>query len=205
VQQLAFTDKAAAEKAYAELAKAKNFNEAAAKLGFKESDTELGLLARKDLIDAKIADAIFGLKKDELSKPVEGQFATVLVRVSEIVPGKQRTCDDVKGEIKDRLAEERVNQELHALHEKIEDERSTGKSLQEIADSLKLPFREIGEIDRSGNTAAGKPALEIAEAPKIAQAAFTGTAGVEAEATDLGDGGYAWVDVVAVTPMKQKT
>ena len=35
VQQLAFPDKAAAEKAYAELSKAKDFTEAAAKLGFK--------------------------------------------------------------------------------------------------------------------------------------------------------------------------
>ena len=42
------------------------------------------------MIDSKIAAAAFALKKDELSKPVEGQFALVLVRVSEIVPGKQR-------------------------------------------------------------------------------------------------------------------
>ena len=104
IQQLAFPDKAAAEKAYAELAKAKDFKDAVAKLGFKESDTDLGLVARKDLIDPKIADAAFGLKKDELSKPVEGQFAIVLVRVGEIAPGKQRSYEEVKGEIKDRMA-----------------------------------------------------------------------------------------------------
>ena len=132
VQQLSFPDKAAAEKAYAELAKAKDFKEAVAKLGFKESDTDLGLLARKDMIDAKIADAVFGLKKDELSKPVEGQFAIVLVRVSEIVPGKQRSYEEVKSEIKDRMAEERVNREMQTLHEKAENERSAGKTLQEI-------------------------------------------------------------------------
>ncbi len=204
IQQLSFADRAAADKAYAELAKAKNFKEAVATLGFKDSDIELGLLARTDLIDAKIAEAAFGLKKNELSKPVEGQFAIVLLRVGEIVPGKQRTFEDVKGEIRDRLADERVNKELHDLHEKIEDERSSGKSLREIADGLKLPFRDIAEIDRNANTGAGKPALEIAEAAKIAQAAFSGTAGIEAEATDLGDGGYAWVDVLAVTAEKQK-
>src|SRR5581483_10908653 len=84
IQQLAFPDKAAAEKAYAELAKAANFAEAAAKLGFKESDYDLGVLTRKDLIDSKVADAAFALKKDELSKPVEGQFSVVLLRVPEI-------------------------------------------------------------------------------------------------------------------------
>jgi peptidyl-prolyl cis-trans isomerase D len=205
VLQLAFPDKAAAEKTYAELAKPGNFVEAAAKLGFKESDIDLGLLARKDMIDAKVADVVFGLKKDELSKPVEGQFSIVLVRVSDIVPGKQRTYDEVKIEIRDRLAEDRASQEIGALHEKAESERSAGKSLKEIGESLKLPFREVAEMDRAGKTREGKPALEHAEAAKVAEAAFAGTAGIEAEATDLGDGGYVWVDVLGVTPEKQKS
>ena len=89
------------------------------------------------------------LKKDELSKPVEGQFAVVLVRVSEIVPGKQRTYEEVKDEISDRLAEERANQEIQTLHDKVESERSAGKSLKEIGEQLKLHFREIAEIDRA--------------------------------------------------------
>src|SRR5205823_12541802 len=59
VLQLAFPDKAAAEKAYTELAKAGTFVEAATKLGFKESDFDLGLLARKDMIDTKVADVTF--------------------------------------------------------------------------------------------------------------------------------------------------
>lgn len=204
VRQLAFPDKAAADKAYAELADAKDFNEAVAKLGFKQSDTELGLLARKDMIDGKIAEAVFGLKKDELSKPVEGQFAIVLVRVSDIEPGKQRLYDEVKGEIRDRMAEERASQELQALHEKAENERSAGKPLQEIGEALKLTYRAVPEIDGSGKTGDGKPALEHAEAARVAQAAFSGAAGIEAEATELADGGYAWIDVLAVTPEKQK-
>jgi peptidyl-prolyl cis-trans isomerase D len=120
------------------------------------------------------------------------------------VPGKQRTYDEVKGEIKDRLAEERASQEIASLHEKVESERSAGKSLKEIADSLKLTYREIPDIDREGKTGDGKPAIEGPEAPRVAQAAFAGAMGLEAEAADLGDGGYVWADVAGVTPEKQK-
>ncbi|MGE0849139.1 MAG: SurA N-terminal domain-containing protein [Hyphomicrobiaceae bacterium] len=204
IQQLAFPDRAAADKAYAELSGAANFTEAAAKLGFKESDFDLGLLARKDLIDPKIAEAAFTLSKDELSKPVDGQFSTVLLRVSEIVPGKQRTLVEVKDEVRDRLAEERASHELQTLHESVENERSAGKTLKEIGEKLGLTYQEIAEIDRSGKTADGKPALEHAEASRVTQAAFAGSVGLEAEATDLADGGFAWVDVVSVTPEKQK-
>jgi peptidyl-prolyl cis-trans isomerase D len=204
IEQLAFPDKAAAEKAYAELAKAKNFKDAVAKLGFKESDTNLGLLARRDMIDTRIAEAAFALKKDELSKPVEGQFAIVLVRVGEIVPGKQRSFDEVKGEIRDQLADEHAAHELQTLHEKVENERSAGRPLKEVGEQFKLPYSEIAETDRTGKTADGKPAIEHAQAARIAQAAFAGAAGLEAEATDLDDGGYAWIDVLGVAPEKQK-
>jgi peptidyl-prolyl cis-trans isomerase D len=204
ITQLAFPDRAAAEKAYAELAAASDFKEAVTKLGFKLSDVELGSLTRKDLIDPKIAAAAFALGKDELSKPIEGQFAVVLVRVGEIVPGKQRTFEEVKGEIRERLADERANRELQVLHEKVENERSAGKTLSEIGTDLKLPFREIAAIDRTGNGPDGKPALEHAEVARVAQAAFAGAVGIEPEATDLSDGGYAWVDVLAVTTEKQK-
>ena len=204
VQQLSFPDKASAEKAYAELQTAPNFVEAASKLGFKASDFDLGLLTRGDMIDPKIADVAFGLKKDELSKPVEGQFAIALVRVSEIVPGKQRSYDEVKKEIADRLADDRAGQEISALREKVENDRSAGKPLKEIAQGLQLPFFDVPEIDRSGKTADGKPAIDHPEAAKIAEAAFAGTVGIEGEATELGDGGYAWVDVLAIAPQKQK-
>jgi len=205
VLQLSFPDAAAAAKAREALAKAPNFVEAATKLGFKESDFDLGLLSRKDMIDPKVADAAFALKKDELSQPVEGQFSVALVRVSEIVPGKQRSYEEVKKEIADRLADERVGQEISALHEKVENERSAGKSLKEIGDSLKLSFLEVPEIDRGGKTADGKPAIDHPEAGKIAEVAFAGTVGIEAEAADLGDGGYVWVDVLGIAPQKQKS
>lgn len=204
IQQLAFPDKAAAEKAYDELSKAKNFAEAAAKLGFKDSDIDLGLVARRDLIDAKIADVTFGLKQGELSKPVEGQFAIVLVRVSEIVPGKQRQLAEVEGEIRDRIAGERATKEIQTLHDNVEDQRASGKPLKEIAESVHLPYRELPEITRDAKTADGKPAFGETEGATVARATFDASAGVETEAVDLPDGGYAWVDVLGVTPAKQK-
>jgi peptidyl-prolyl cis-trans isomerase D len=205
VLQLSFPDAAAAGKARAALAKAPNLVEAATKLGFKESDFDLGLLSRKDMIDPKIADAAFALKKGELSQPVEGQFSVALVWVSDIAPGKQRSFEEVKKEIADRLADERAGQEISALHEKVENDRSAGKSLKEIGESLKLPFLEVPEIDRGGKTADGKPAIDHPDAGKMAEVAFAGTVGIEGEAADLGDGGYVWVDVLGVTPQKQKS
>jgi peptidyl-prolyl cis-trans isomerase D len=205
ILQLSFADKAAAEKAYAELVRAKNFKETAAKLGFKESDFDLGLLSRSELIDPKVAEVAFALRKDELSRPVEGQFATVLLRVAEIVPSKQRTYDEVKGEIRDRLAGERASQEIEALHEKVDKERNAGKSLKEIAENLHLPFHEVAQSDRAGKTEDGKTAFDHPEAAKILEAVFSGMRGLDIDPVDLGEGGYAWIDLQETYAERQKT
>jgi peptidyl-prolyl cis-trans isomerase D len=204
ITQLTFSDKAAAEKAYAELSKAKNFDEAATKLGFAPADTALGLLTRAEMIDAKIGDAAFALKKDELSRPVQGQFSTVLLRVTEIEAGKQRTLAEATPEIKERLASERVGQQLQSLYEKAEAQRAKGKSLQEIAQELKLQYLDIPGINRLGKTADGKAAIDHADAARITEAMFEATQGVETETLELADGGFAWFDLTGVTPERQK-
>ncbi len=204
VAQLTFPDKAAAEKAYAELSKAKDFNEAAAKAGFPPTDIDLGLLTKTEMIDPKIAEAAFSLKKGELSKPVEGQFSVVLLRVSEIEGGKTRSFDDVRAEIRDNIAAERVGQQLQALHEKIEDGRAKGTPLKEIAEELKLPFQEIAAVNRTGKTDDGKAVIAHADAGRIVEAIFAATPGVETDVLELSDGGYAWFDLLGVTPQRPR-
>ena len=205
VFQLPFPDAAAADKAYGELSKAKNFIEAAAKLGFKESDIDLGTITRKDMIDAKAADAAFALKKDEISKPFAASFTTVIVRVTDIEPGRVKPLDEVKSVLQELLANERLSREIGALHDKVDDLRSGGKSLKEAGATHKLNYQEIDAIDQSGKGPDGKVALDHPEAARIALALFATSQGLESEASQLGDGGYAWVDVLGVTPAKQKT
>jgi peptidyl-prolyl cis-trans isomerase D len=204
ISQLTFPDKAAAEKAYAELSKAKNFNEAAEKLGFPAADTDLGVLTRAEMIDPKIAEAAFGLKLNELSQPLQGQFSVALVRVTEIQAGKQRSFDEVKPEITERLANERVTVKLGELHDKAEAERAKGVALKDIGEQLKLPFSEIAEITRLGKSGDGKVVIDHPDAGRIAEAIFEAQPGVETDTLDLSDGGYAWFELVSVTPERQK-
>jgi peptidyl-prolyl cis-trans isomerase D len=204
LQQIAFADKTAADQAARALADGKSFLEVAKAAGAKDSDIELGLLAKKDMIDPKIAEAAFALPTDQPSGVIEGQFSTVILRVTEIQPGKQRTLEEVKGQIRDRLAGERASPEIQKLHDQVDDNRSSGKTLKEIADLLKLKFVEVASTDKSGKAPDGKPAFEGPDGDRVVRAAFDAKAGVENEAVEISDGGYAWLDVVGTTPEKQK-
>ncbi|MCL4767708.1 MAG: SurA N-terminal domain-containing protein [Hyphomicrobiaceae bacterium] len=205
VLQLAFRDRAEAEKAAAGIAAGRSFEEIAKEAGIGESDYTLGLLSRSELIDPTVAEAAFGLGSGAVSGVVEGRFAPVLVKVTEIQPGKQRTLDEVRGQVRDRLAQENAGPELQRLHDEVDDGRAAGKPLKEIAAELKLPFAEIAATDRTGKAPDGTPAIEGPDLQRILNAAFQGRVDTESDSIELADGGYGWVDVIAVTEARQRT
>jgi peptidyl-prolyl cis-trans isomerase D len=204
VRQISFPTKAAADAAAKAIANGKSFMDAAKEAGAKESDVELGLLTKREMIDPKIADAAFSVAKDKVSPVVEGRFSTVLVTVTEIQPGKQRTLDEVKGEVRDKLAGEKANREIQQQHDKVDELRGQGKPLKEIGTTLKLKNFEVAATDREGKAPDGKPAFEGPDGQRIVAAAFDAKTGVETEAIELGDGGYAWIDLIGTTAEKQR-
>ncbi len=204
IQQIAFKDKAAAEAAKAALKNGKTFGEIAKDAGAKDADIDLGLVAKDRLIDPKIADAAFAMKKDTISDVVEGRFATVLLRVTDIEPAVNRTLADVKDQVHDKLAKEKAQAQLQTLLDQVEDNRSAGETLKEIADKMKLQYLEVPATDRFNKTPDGKPAIALPDAIGIIKVAFDSQVGLENEAVELQDGGYAWVDVLGVTEAKQK-
>jgi len=66
----------------------------------------------------------------------------------------------------DAIEDGHSRQGCRALHRQLQTVRVDTEI--EIGESLKLPFYEIAELDRTGKTSAGKPAIEHAEAAKVA-------------------------------------
>ncbi|MBC7831853.1 MAG: peptidyl-prolyl cis-trans isomerase, partial [Hyphomicrobium sp.] len=162
------------------------------------------LVSKDRLIDPKIADAAFSLAKDTISDPVEGRFATVLLRVSDIQPAVNRTFADVKDQVKDKVATTKAETQLQAQLDQVEDLRSAGKSLKDIGNELKLEFFEIPQVDRTNKDAVGKPAIMIQDSQGVLNSAFSSGVGIENDVVELSNGGYAWLDVIDITAQKQK-
>lgn len=204
VLQIGFKNKADAEAAAKAIAGGRSFEDVAKAQGASASDIDLGLVTKVQMLDPKVADAAFALVKDKVSGVVDGRFSSFLLKVNEIVPGRTRPYDEVKGEIRDTLAGETANKELNKLHDDADDARLAGKTLKEIADQLKLTYVEVPQVDRSGQTADGKPAFAGLDAPRIVEAAFATDQGQGGDPLESADGGWIYVDNLGVTPSKQK-
>ena len=204
IQQIAFKDKAAAEAGKKALADgSKSFGDVAKDAGAKDTDVDLGLIAKKGLIDQKIADVAFSLAKDAVSDVIEGRFATVLVRVTQVEPGVSRTLTDVKDQVRDKLAAEKAKTDLQKKRDEADDLRNAGKTLKDIADALKLSFIEVASSDKSGLTPDGKPAIDSPDAQKLVAQAFAPDQVTDQDAIELADG-YGWVNHLSTEAPKQK-
>src|SRR5580693_10746458 len=199
IAQMPFPTMAEAQAASERIKGGLTFAALAAERGLKEQDLDLGTVAKSTIIDPAVADAAFSLKEGEVSAPVQGRFGAVIVTVSQIVPEDKKSFADVAPQIRNEIALARVKKTVLDIHDKIEEARAGGASLEDAAQKLKLPVVTYDAIDRSGRGPDGKPIQNLAHAAEVVNAAFASDVGVDNDPLDA-DGGYIWYDVAGVTP-----
>lgn len=205
VQQIAFKDRAAAEAAREALVKGtKNFMDAAKEAGAKESDVNIGLVSKSQLIDPKIAETAFKLERDAISEVVDGRFATVVLRVIEVQPGRESTYDETKDKVRDKLATQKATSLLQEKVDLVEEGRNAGKTKKQIAEELKLRFLEVAAADKDGKSPEGNAVLDIPTPEIVTRFVFRTEPGTLTDPVEIGSDGYAWVEVLNIEPPKQK-
>ena len=200
VEQIAFaSEKEAAEARKRLTAGEIDWAALAAEKGLKEKDVRLGTFSRKTFPDPKIADAVFALAQGEVSRPLKGTLSISLVRVTKIEPGRARTLAEARAEIEKRLKLEKAKDLAYELHDRIEDRRASGQSLDDIARELGIkmvvtPHISAGGIDEKG----ARVSLPGGEA--LLKAAFESDVGVDNDPVPTADDGFVWFDVRDVKP-----
>ncbi len=199
IEQMVFPTMAEAQAASARLKSGTTFAALAAERGIKEQDLDLGTVTKSTIIDPAVGDAAFSLKEGEVSDPVQGRFGAVIVTVSKIVPEEAKTFADVAPQIRNDLAMARTRNMVQDIHDKIEDDRAGGASLEEAAQKLKLPVVTYDAVDRSGHDPSGKAAIQGPNAGQIVNAAFATDVGVDNDPLEA-QSGFIWYDVAGITP-----
>jgi peptidyl-prolyl cis-trans isomerase D len=205
LHQIVFAKPEDAAAARERIVKGTSFADIAKERGLKDSDVDVGMVAKTDIIDPAVADAAFALKSDETSAPVKGTFGTVLLQVGKIEPGSQKTFEEVAPQIKRDLAESGAKTQINNLRDKIEDERAAGSTLAETAKKLGLKSVTIDAVDRAGRGPDGKPVADLPKAPDVTGAVFSTDIGVDTDALQAPGGGFVWYDVAGITPSHERS
>jgi len=175
------------------------------------ADADLGAKARSDLVDRAVADAAFALAEGAISDPVQGSFGPVLIRVATIEPGaapdfaavRETLLADVRAS---KVSNDReLRRKLDEVHDRIEDLRSSGKSLQQVADELKRPLTIIEASDAQGRDKAGEPITPLPDLADVLRAVFLSDRGVDNEAIRTRENGYVWFEIQSVDAARERT
>ena len=163
MQQIVFPSPAEAEAAFARIREGAAFEAIAAERGVSPQDLELGTFAKTEMLDPAVADAAFALQEGAVSGPVQGRFGTVLVRVAEVQPEAVRAFEEVAGEVKRQIAQERARgRARHASTTRSRTMRACARPLAEIAREKSLALVQVPAVDQAGRDKAGQPVAEPA-------------------------------------------
>jgi len=203
LQQMLFQDKDEARKAADRLAGGLSFDDLAKEKKLTDKDMDIGLLAKNQIADQKVAEAAFSLTAGQASGAIDNPFGSTIVRVVKIEPGSSKPFAEVEGEIKKGLAGERAKEQVRKLREKVDEEIGGGARIDEIAKKLNIPYLAIEAVDRSGRAPDGKP-VDLPKGVDVLDGIFSTEVGLENDALQTQDGGTVWYELVAVTPSRDR-
>ena len=164
--------KARAEELLAEVRKnPAGFADAARKAsedpGSAKQGGDLGWFGRGAMVKP-FEDAVFALKKGEISGVVESDFGFHVIQLDDVRGGDKRSFESVRTEIetevKKSLAQKRYAEVAEQFSNLVEQE----DTLKPVADKLKL---EVHRVDQFTRTFAAEPGSVLAN-PKVAETAF---------------------------------
>ncbi|QFY60130.1 peptidylprolyl isomerase [Rhizobium grahamii] len=205
IEQLTFQNKDLANAASNALKVGTTFDQLVTDQGKTAADVMLGEFSKDKVPDQAIAEAAFAVSKNGGTTPVvEGTFGPVIVRISNIKPESTKTLDEVKDDIRKQLAVSNASQELINVHDQIEDLRSSGSTLEQIADQLKLKAVVIDAVDSAGLDKSGNEVKDIPSTQQVLAAAFRAEAGADVPSLSIGTDGYLWFDARDITPERDR-
>ena len=106
--------------------------------------------------------------------------------------------------MKKQVSASRAGDKIQALHDKIEDLRTSGKTILEAAKAVGLAGQSIAAVDAAGKDPKGAP-VNLPDKPELLRAAFASDVGLDEAALNTKDGGYVWFEVTKIDPAHDLT
>ena len=203
--QIRYATKEEAEAAARSLQEGKSFDDLLAARNMTLQSADIGLKAKPEIIDPDIADAVFQAAEGAVVPILDASLGPAIIRVGRIEAQKVTPLEDVSDKIRNALAERAAVDRIVDLYDEIENQRGTGASLKEAADSLGLAYKVIDAVGRDGEVPKGSEKVEILGHLEVVRDAFESDVGLENNPIRVGNNRYVFYEVLGVTDARSLT
>ena len=204
VEQLVFPDKEEADAAKAKLNEGTDWETLLEQRGVAPGDIDLGLVAREDIIDQSVADAVFSMAEGSVSDVIEGRFGPILARVTDIQLASTRPFEEVAGDIKQEIARDEAIDQIFSVRDAVEDSIAGGASLAEVATANGLTLRQVAAVSETGLDESDTVITDLPLSAELISGMYASDIGIENPPLE-GDNEFVWYEVTGVTPERERT
>lgn len=150
--QMVFDDEEEAKNAAAKLAAGEDFAAVAAQYGQQAADIDLGFVSKSD-VSEELADVIFSLGVNAVSKPVQVADSWQIIKVTALQAPHKVDKAEADREIVAELRQEKAYDGSSELIASIEDAVGAGASFEDIAAQNHVKLYAVKELDENGEAA----------------------------------------------------
>jgi peptidyl-prolyl cis-trans isomerase D len=202
VEQIVFPDQASVAAARTKINSGTSFADIATQRALKPSDISLGTVVRADLGSDR-GPPTFALPANGVTQPIKSTFGWVLLHVTKITPGSNKTFADVKDELRKDVTTELATAKLTDVTNAFDDAGAGGASLAEAAKRAGMRVIHVAGVDKNGLTPSGAKAGLPTSADFVAQLKKS-EVGEESDPFPSTDGNVYVIKVNGTTPPKLK-
>jgi peptidyl-prolyl cis-trans isomerase D len=202
IEQITFPDLASAKAARAQIDAGKKFSDIAAARGLKPSDISQGTVTAADL-GADRGPAAFGVPVDGVTQPVKFIAGWVLIHVTKITPGVNKTFDDVKASLRQDALKQLAAAKISDVVNAFEDARAGGATLADAAKKVGMHVVHVPAVDENGLAPDGSK-VQLPTEPEFLPQVFKAEVGDEGDPFGASDSKQFVLKVNGVTPPKLK-
>ncbi len=206
IEQLTYPSREMAEAAATQLEEGSTtFDQLVADQGKTASDVLLGEFTKETMPDPALAEAAFAVSSEGgTTGVIDGTFGPVILRVTNITSETTKSFEEVESEVRQQLALSAASQQMMDVHDRFEDIRAGGATLEEAARELNLQVMTV-TTDASGTDQQGDKIDSLPPADTLLTDVFRTEPGAQPLPVSLANNGYVWFEVREVTPERDRT
>lgn len=165
----------------------------------KESAVPLDGLEQNSLMP-DLSKVVFAMHEGEISAPVKTQLGWHVIALKKITPAGVPSFDTIKEKLRADMRRDQAIDEATRIVNRLDDQLAAGRSLDDIANELKLHLVKISGIDAKGLLQNGKEPEELPDGSVILKDAFAQNVGDTSPVEDDKKGNYYIVSTDNITP-----
>ncbi len=180
------------------------FTDLLAAKNLSESDVDLGLKTRAEIIDQRVAEEAFGGPANSLIKVLDAALGPAVIKITQVEDGSVDPFEAVSDQLRTELAQRDAADAILDMYDKIEDDRAGGATLAEIGGKIGLDYKTIGGVASDGGMRGGASSVGIPGFAAMVADAYQSDVGVENDPVRAGEDAWTFYEVLEIVPARDQ-